>query len=424
MPCIFSFHYNKILIFAFVYWILEITLRMLIHYKSKYFQFAKPNAYNEYIFVILQIIGDLCAGFLVLYIYISLKKSKDLNIDENNENNLIMDINSDSINNKRKKSKSSEHRSKNFKTNIVIVVFLYTSCKLVFFIFYQSFKDATYTNVSHKFQKDVINHTDILARFIFSIYFLKEQALKHYKFAILIIFFGILILIPIDIISMYINEKINKSLTLIYVAILLFRAIFFPLADIKVKSILKNDYIMPENLLFFIGIGEFIYLIIITPILFFTLDVKDNFVFNPYNHHIAAVITIFIIYTISSCVKEVLIMKVIYYFSSQSVSFLILSESITGSIYYIIDAIKSNKELESILSFAEIIVILIATFATLIFDEIIIIHKCGLDKDAEREIALRAEDDINYLTQQNLSIHDEEKKEEEREEENNLITND
>ena len=134
MPCIFSFHYNKILIFAFVYWILEIIFRMLIHYKSKYFQFAKPNAYNEYIFVILQIIGDLCAGFLVLYIYISLKKSKDLNIDENNENNLIMDINSDSINNKRKKSKSSEHRSKNFKTNIVIVVFLYTSCKLVFFI--------------------------------------------------------------------------------------------------------------------------------------------------------------------------------------------------------------------------------------------------------------------------------------------------
>ena len=220
------------------------------------------------------------------------------------------------------------------------------------------------------------------------------------------------------------NQKINKFLTLIYVAILSFRSILFPYADIKVKSILKNDYIMPENLLFFIGIGEFIYLIIITPILFFTLDVKDNFVFNPYNHHIAAVITIFIIYTISSCVKEVLIMKVIYYFSSQSVSFLIISESITGSIYYIIDAIKSNKELESILSFAEIIVILITTFATLIFDEIIIIHKCGLDKDAEREIALRAEDDINYLTQQNLSINDEEKKEEEREEENNLIKND
>ena len=117
-------------------------------------------------------------------------------------------------------------------------------------------------------------------------------------------------------------------------------------------------------------------------------------------------------------------MKVIYYFSSQSVSFLIISESITGSIYYIIDAIKSNKELESILSFAEIIVILITTFATLIFDEIIIIHKCGLDKDAETEIALRAEDDINYLTQQNLSINDEEKKEEEREEENNLTIND
>ena len=71
MSCI-SFHYNKNLIFAIVYWILEIIFRMFIHYKSKYFQFAKPDAYNEYIFVILQIIGDLCAGFLVLYIYISL----------------------------------------------------------------------------------------------------------------------------------------------------------------------------------------------------------------------------------------------------------------------------------------------------------------------------------------------------------------
>ena len=109
-------------------------------------------------------------------------------------------------------------------------------------------------------------------------------------------------------------------------------------------------------------------------------------------------------------------MNVIYYFSSQSVSFLIISESITGSLYYIIDAIIEDKEIEFILSFAEIIVILITTFATLIFDEIIIIHKCGLDKNVEREIALRGVLDANYIAQQKKIVNDEEEKKEEEKE--------
>ena len=67
---------------------------------------------------------------------------------------------------------------------------------------------------------------------------------------------------------------------------------------------------------------------------------------------------------------------VIYYFSSQSVSFLIISESITGSIYEIIKFFMSEKyDYKIIILLIEIVIIIITTFGTLIYDEIIVIRK-------------------------------------------------
>ena len=144
--------------------------------------------------------------------------------------------------------------------------------------------------------------------------------------------------------------------------------------------------------MFIRGIGELILILIITPILYFTFNGGNKIEFNP---NVGDITWVVILYTISSFIKEYLIMKVIYFFSSQSVSFLIISESITASICEIILYFNSEgKAIKSVFFVIQIIVIFITTFGTLVFDEIIVIKKWGLDLNVAAEISLRARSEI------------------------------
>ena len=111
-------------------------------------------------------------------------------------------------------------------------------------------------------------------------------------------------------------------------------------------------------------------------------------------------------------------MKIIYYFSSQSVSFLIISESLTGSISSIIKFFSFFKKRQlAIITFViEIIVILITTFGTLVYDEIIVIKKWGLDINVAREIASRAKIETDSISVIDDNISENEEEEEDKEE--------
>ena len=102
------------------------------------------------------------------------------------------------------------------------------------------------------------------------------------------------------------------------------------------------------------------------------------------------------IYTLASFVKSYFLLKIIFHFSSQSVSFLVISESITGSIFQIIDFIKDkDKEpIEYLLVIMELIGILIIAFATLLYDEVVIINKCGLNENVRKGIISRGEKEV------------------------------
>ena len=106
-----------------------------------------------------------------------------------------------------------------------------------------------------------------------------------------------------------------------------------------------------------------------------------------------------ILYTLSSFVKSYLLVKVIYYFSAQSVSFLIISESIACSFADIIKYFKENSfDIVNIINlFIEIIVILNTSFGTLVYDEILIIKKNGMDLNVRTEIALRGKLEVESI---------------------------
>jgi hypothetical protein len=207
------------------------------------------------------------------------------------------------------------------------------------------------------------------------------------------------ILLPADFLLINGKDEFIMTHTLFYVSILVLRSISLPLEDTIIKQLLSDSYILPEYLMFLRGIFEAIIIICITPILYYSFGIKWAIYFEK--KHIITII----VYTLSSFVKSYFLIKIIYHFSSQSVSFLVISESVTGSINEIIEFIKDeNKEpLDILLLILEMIGILIIAFATLLYDEVIIIKKWKLDENVKSGIISRGEEDMIKLKELELA---------------------
>ena len=187
-----------------------------------------------------------------------------------------------------------------------------------------------------------------------------------------------------------------------------FQNIFF----YKKNIIFIEDYIMSEFFMLLRGFGEFIIIVIVTPFLYFFVWKNIDDIFST-NQNLGFIILIMLVYILQSFIKAYLLIKVIYYFSSQSVSFLVISEAITGSIAEIIKFfISENYDYHIFTSSIEIIVVLISTFGTLIYDEILIINKWGFDTNVAAKIRSRARSDvysIGYFENESSEIEEDSK---------------
>ena len=374
-----SFNWDKHFIYAIIYWILEIFVRLFMYIRWDYFKMSKSDVQNEYIYVILLNIADLLSGFLVLYTFCAFRntnKTKIFNIGKMNTTGSVQLI----------YENKEDYRSKYFFLKLLLICVLDYLSRSLYWISY-AITGATNENVSHQLQKDVVNTFDILMRYIFSILILKSVIHKHRVLSIIIIIFGFLLLLPADFLLITGEPEIDMGKTLSYVGILAFRALLFPLSDTICKQLFADNYILPQNLMFSKALMEMIIIIILTPTLFFSFGLKWEIYFEVEN-----IVTI-IIYTLAASVKAYFLLKIIYHFSSQSVSFLVISESVTGSINEIIDFIKDPEKeaTDIILLILELIGILIIAFATLLYDEVIIIKKWNLDQNVKSGIISRAE---------------------------------
>jgi len=370
---------HKYFTYVIIYWVLEIILRLMIYLQSDFFTFTQDIIQNEYMFVIFLNAADLLSGFLVLYTNQSSKTKrnnieKDILSPKDPKNELIYE-------------ESGKAPKKNFYIKVIIIVILDYISRSFFWISY-AITGVKSEDVSHLLEKDVIITLGIFMRYIFSIFILKVTIYKHNVCSIISIGIGFVILLITDflLIVLTVNSiKIDK--TLYYVGILLLRGISFPYEDTLVKQIFSENNILPESFQFLRGLGEMILIILITPILFFSFDLENKFNFEPEN-----IITA-ILYTLAEFVKAYFLLKIIYHFSSQSVPFLTLSESLGGTITEIIKIFKDeNKDADDfILITLEILGIFIILFSSLVYDEVIIINKWKLNENVKIGIINRGE---------------------------------
>ena len=385
---ILSFNWDKHFIYAIIYWFLEISVRLVMYLKWEFFRMSKDSdVQNEYIYVVLLTIADLLGIILVLYIKFSFKTQQS-KIEKEKD-----DFKGKLIYEEQELNKSNNLMLK----SIIICVSTYLSRSL-YWISY-AITGVNNDDVSHQLQKDVVNTLDIVMRYIFSILFLHIIIHKHRIVSMIGIFIGFLILLPSDIALIHFNnpEKLKPSVG--YVSILALRGITIPLEDTLIKKLFTENYVLPENFMLFRGIIVGIIIVVLTPILYFSFHLTWKITFNYIN-----IISI-IIYTLASSVKSYFLLKIIYYFSSQSVSFLVISESVTGSILQIINFINDTKKdpEDIILVIVEIIGIIILAFSTLLYDEIIIIKKWGLEVNVRKEIINRGKKDFTKTIELELN---------------------
>ena len=367
------------MIYILIYWILNIFLRLCIYLKfDDFFLISKNNiAQNEYIYAVYLAFSNLLSGFLFIYVKCSIKNRTE--IQNKDKMKLIYKNPLNKIN-------------KVFFLKLILISFidiLHYSCYFIFFLLV----DATNKDVSVKTEKDIKILLDIIIRYLFSIVILHIRVYKHHLLSICAIVIGFVLIVPIDIVQLYFDKIIKTGISLKYVALLSLRALFFPLEHTLIKKFYLNYYILPENLLFLMGIVQCIVLSILTIILITTK------VFNDELNYDNLKIIMSIIYVLISFAKQYIALKIIYLLSSQSVSFLIISTSVAGSIRDIISFFKREDKDEIpfynyLGFFFGIFAIVIIIFGTLVYDEILIINKWGLNLNVKKGIHERSLSEI------------------------------
>ena len=376
-------NFNKNFKYIVIYWILEIALNLTRNLKREYFILIKEdNVQNEYMSVIISNISDLLSGFLYLYIRIASKspKKKEEKKEKEEENDLIYE------------EMSPAPRNNNLiivMKGIIISILEYLS-RSFYWISYAIISVKS-KEISHLLQKDLLISTDIFVRYIFSIFVLKSVIYKHGKFSLILMGIGFLILLTADFLLIFCaTSYLNINKTLSFTGILLFRSVIIPYEHTLIKQLFLNNYIIPELMQFIRGLFELVIILIITPILYYSFNLDSKFNFDKLT------VIFMIINILVGFIKAYILLKVIYNYSIQSVSFLLISQSLPYSIYGIIYVFKYVEEKNAddfILISFEILGILIILFATLVYDEIIIINKWNLNKNVKLFIMKRGEDE-------------------------------
>ena len=391
-----SFNCEKILIYFAIYWILDtlINIPSILGEPDSIFLLEDPVQSN-YLFVILSSIGDLLSGFLVLYVKKTSKHQAQMKIDEeeeedeDNKNLKIYNILiSYSISMNRKKW---INRKENI-IKLILIGFLEYIGLSVDWIAYAIYGEDLGPYI-FGLEKIVANIINTIARYICTLFILKKYIIyKHHLFSVIMIIIGLLILFINEICIYYHNfiklESVTK--TFIYALILLLKNVIFPIKDTLISQFFINEYLYPEQMQFIRGLIESIIIIIVTPILSLSFGKEPKFSDKLQNLKIIYNIFFVLLNFFNNYIK----LKLISHFSIQCVTFLITCRNV---ILPLIRIFIFNNKIEVELLILYIIGTFIIAFSLLVYDEIIIINKCGLNHNVKRIIEQRASQDMKDM---------------------------
>ena len=350
---LFSFVFFKTYFYFALFWILDLINELEISNNKKG---SAPQIISRLFNIIYINLGELLSGFLVLYTKLRSKEKKIETIQTGKtEVELI-------------------YNDLSLKKNVKILIFLVSILDFLgrnYIIFMLLFFGRVSLQQHHTQWTISI---DILARIIFCRYLLKVKLYKHHKFAIYICSIGFLFMAIFALTLIFEDDgKYNSIDSWVCIIVVIITKIMYALGDNLSKILLTQKFILPHFLMFYKSLICLVFYIIFTPIVFLTSNIPfskiKNLLINDQSIFFNILIILFKI--ISAFVKSFCIFNIIYIFTPIHVGFL----NVVSSLYQIIIQLQYI-----IFKICYIICLIVIGFGTLIFTEIIVIKKYGLNE--------------------------------------------
>lgn len=403
---LFSFSCFKSYYYFIIFWLLDLSITII---RDLYLeQEIKSEEYmkgTEFIYISCLNLDDLLAGFLVLYTFIKMRKTKD--------ENALIEKNRESKRSKKKEKISYEliYNKTSVKNNKFIYLLLISLLEFV-----ARSTDLLYLLIIGKIpirigQVNWLISIDIFSRIIISRIILKTKIYRHHILSIILTIIGLFSMSICAFKVIIENELENWP----YFLFIIGKYILLPLEDVINKVLLTDEFLLPHYLMFYRGIFNFIMLGILSASVFLPKPKIVKFLYfsqftTEKEKHIQILVKV--IFTILSFFRAFCLLRVIDIFSPQHVSFL----NTTFSLYQLFKCRTKSRD-DKFITSIDAIFLLIIILGTLIFNEIIILNFFGLNKNTKKNYIIKEQLESKELSKSfseeesnDLSINDNKEK--------------
>lgn len=335
---------------------------------------------RRYFDIITNIIADCLQGIFVLFNKIKARREKSKSIEN-------IDYYKD-----KNKEKDKNTTFASFIKIMLKICFVDFFCQFLFLLFCLIFKEDD--AIPRKYNNYLLI-IDILSRFIFCRFILDTYFYRHHIVSMIVNLIIFLILGSFDIYYIFntISDIEKKNILIGYFFFLILQTIAYSLEDVLNKIALSKESLTPYSLLFYKGVLEIPLLIIISIIVLPFHNVFNYFssLDRGFKKYVLIKRTIFIIFTI---LRSMFLVQVIDKFSSQHLSILKVLESIFMFLYFLIKK-EYDKENESKIYVPVIsISFIILVFTSLVYNEVIVINKFGMQDYTQHGLDEQAQKDL------------------------------
>ena len=381
----FSFSCQKSFFYLLGFWIIDflISMHRMIYLPGEISSIESMKK-SEFIYINLKTVSDLCAGFLILHTYIRMKK----------------------INQKEEQKTVEKVKSILSRKNKYILIFLIS---LLEFICRST--DFFYLIIIKKFTIRAgeiawLISVDFFARILISRRVLKLRLFIHHYFSIVLIILGFfsMSICAFESISEY---ELNNWPYFIFIII---KNILLPLEDVYNKILLTDKFLLPHYLMFWRGLFNCIFLtllglcIIVPGVIEYNFNTPDEM-----NSNITIFLLHKIIFIIFSFCRAFIYLKVVDVFSPQHVAFC------NAAFYlYLLILCRCKNDKSILILIIDIFSLIVIIFATLIFNELIIINACGFNQNTKKGFIKKEMLELQNIN--SLENHEDEEDSEENEE--------
>ena len=381
----FSFSCQKSYFYLLGFWIIDflISMHRMIYLPGEISSIESMKK-SEFIYINLKTVSDLCAGFLILHTYIRMKK-----INQKEEQKTV------------EKVKSILSR-KNKYMLIFLISLLEFICRSTDFFYLIIIKKFTIRAGEIAWLISV----DFFARIFISRRVLKFRLFRHHYFSIVLIILGFfsMSICAFESISEY---ELNNWPYFIFIII---KNILLPLEDVYNKILLTDKFLLPHYLMFWRGLFNCIFLtllglcIIVPGVIEYNFNTPDEM-----NSNITIFLLHKIIFIIFSFCRAFIYLKVVDIFSPQHVAFC------NAAFYlYLLILCRCKNDKSILILIIDIFSLIVIIFATLIFNELIIINAFGFNQNTKKGFIKKEMLELQNIN--SLENHEDEEDSEENEE--------